>query len=68
MTAIFAYVSGERALMAAGTLRVDPLGAFTNQTVGKVLCWANCIAFAGAGNGPRIATLAIQMLTNKRGF
>jgi hypothetical protein len=68
VTAIFAYVSGGRALLAADTLRVDPAGLFPNQMVGKIYCWANCIAFAGAGNGPRIATLANQMISAQGDF
>lgn len=68
MTAIFAYVGGERALMAADTLRVDPAGFFPNQTVAKIFCWANCISFGGAGNGPRIATLANAMIADQSSF
>jgi hypothetical protein len=68
VTAIFAYVSGERAPMAADTLRVDLAGLFPNQTVGKVFCWANCIAFGGAGNGPRISILANEMIKAQGSF
>ena len=68
MTAIFAYVSGEHALMAADTLRVDPLGWLPSQTVGKIFCWADCIVFGGAGNGPRIAMLANAIINAQGGY
>lgn len=68
MTAIFAHVTRERALLAADTLRIDPLGLFGDRTVGKLFCWANCIPFGGAGNGPRLAKLATTMIENQGEF
>ena len=62
MTALFAHVNGNRALIAADTRRVDPGNMFPPMTVRKISCWANCIPFAGTGNGPRLDKIAMGML------
>lgn len=63
MTALFAHVNGHRAMIAADTRRVDPAGMIPPMTVRKISCWANCIPFAGTGNGPRLDQIAMGMLT-----
>ena len=65
MTAIFAHVNGDRALIAADTLRVDPLGLFAPQTATKLFSFANCVVFAGAGNGPRLERLAKAVVADE---
>jgi len=65
MTAIFAYVKGGCAIIAADTLRVDVMKLFPPQTVKKVFSWAGCILFAAAGNGPRLERLAAAVISEQ---
>ena len=62
MTAIFAHVKGQRAIIAADSLRVDPMGWLPSQNVLKVFHWADRILFAATGNGPRLERLARDVI------
>lgn len=62
MTAIFAYVKGSCAFVAADSHRADPLGIFPATTVNKTYCWADRIPFACTGNGLLMSKLATDMV------
>jgi hypothetical protein len=68
VTAIFAYVNGPYALIAAHIKRADPMGLFPAQIVQKVHCWANCIPFACTGNGANMDKLASAMLNAQSNY
>ena len=38
------------------------------MTVRKISCWANCIPFAGTGNGPRLDKIAMGMLKTQHDY
>ncbi len=62
VTAIFAYVKGFCAVVAADSYRADPLGIFPATTVNKTYCWAGRIPFACTGNGSLMSKLATDMV------
>lgn len=61
MTAVFAFVFDEMAVIATDTLRVDPLGWLPNQVVEKSYCWKGLIPFGAAGTGAFVKRVADKM-------
>lgn len=68
MTAVFAFVFDEMAVIATDTLRVDPLGYFPNQTVGKSYCWKGVIPFGAAGTGAFVKRVADKMALSEANY
>ena len=62
VTAIFAYVKGSCAVVAADSYRADPSGMLGPKTVNKAYCWADRIPFACTGNGALMSKLATDMI------
>lgn len=61
MTAIFAFVFDNIAVLATDSLRVDPLGLFPNQTVQKSYCWKAVIPFGATGTGAFVKRAVDEM-------
>lgn len=65
MTAVFAFVFDDKAVVATDTLRVDPSGLLPDRTVQKSYCFKGLIPFGGAGTGAYLEKVADLMVFNE---